>query len=65
MYVQMNLLLTLLISNGAGSLASGLAGSLALAAAALSSALLKIRSVDGLDVFHDITPPKFTEMIIT
>lgn len=42
MYVQMNLLLTLLISNGAGSLASGLTGSLAFTAAALGSALLEI-----------------------
>ena len=57
--------LALLVSHAAGGLAGRLAGSLALAAATLSSTLLKIRSVDCLDVFHDITPPKFTEMIIT
>ena len=46
------LLLALLVSNGAGGLASRLAGSLALAAAALCSALFKIGFVNSLYVFH-------------
>ena len=44
------LLLALLICHGAGSLASRLAGSLALAAAALDSAFLQIGFVESLDV---------------
>ena len=49
--------LTLLVCNGAGSLASRLAGSLAVAAAALSSALLQVCLVDGHDVLHVYLPP--------
>ena len=44
------LLLALLICHGAGSLACRLAGSLALAAAALDSAFLKVGFVESLDV---------------
>ena len=46
------LLLALLVGNGAGSLASRLAGGLALAAATLGSALFKIGFVNSLYVFH-------------
>jgi hypothetical protein len=49
--------LTLLICNGAGSLARRLAGSLAVAAAALLSALLQVSLVDGHDVLHVYLPP--------
>ena len=45
-------LFALLIGNGAGSLASGLAGRLTLAAAAFGSSGLQVLFVDGLDVFH-------------
>ena len=45
--------LALLVRNRAGSLASGLAGSLALAAAALNSALLQVCFIQGLNLFHD------------
>ena len=48
------LVLALLVCNSAGSLASRLAGSLALAAAALSSSFLKSAGVQSLDVSHDI-----------
>lgn len=46
------LLLALLVSNCAGSLASGLTGSLASAAAALFSCLLEVSLVDSLDMLH-------------
>ena len=46
------LLLALLVSNGAGSLASGLTGSLAFAAATLACALLERRFCDSLNEFH-------------
>ena len=46
------LVLAFLVGNGAGSLASRLAGGLALAAAALGSALFKIGVVNSLYVFH-------------
>lgn len=52
---QKNLSLTLLVCNCAGSLASGLAGCLALAAAALLCGLLQICLVDGLDVLHSVS----------
>ena len=54
-WIKTNLLLfalAFLVCNGAGSLASGLAGSLALAAAALDSRFLQISLVDGLNMFH-------------
>lgn len=55
------LLLALLICHGAGSLASRLAGSLALAAAALDSAFLEISLVESLDVlFHGFTSNRIT-----
>ena len=44
--------LALLIGNTAAGLASRLAGSLALTAAALLGALAQIAGLDGLDVFH-------------
>ena len=47
-----SLLFALLISNCAGSLASGLAGCLTLAAAALRRCLLKVSLVDGNNVLH-------------
>ena len=49
-------LLALLISNTAGSLARRLAGSLALAAAAVLETLLKIACIDRLDSLHDKIP---------
>jgi hypothetical protein len=51
-------LLALLVCNGAGSLASGLAGSLALAAAAVSSAVLESRTIQRLDMLHVLFPPR-------
>ena len=45
-------MLAFLVSNGAGSLASRLAGSLALAASALSSGLFQIALIQRLNVFH-------------
>ena len=44
---------TLLICNTAAGLASRLAGSLALAAAALLGALAEVAGLNGLDVLHD------------
>ena len=48
----------LLVSNTAGSLASRLAGSLALAASAVLCALAKILGLNGLDMFHCNNLPK-------
>ena len=45
--------LALLISDTAAGLAGRLTGSLALAAAAVLSAVAKITGLNGLDVFHD------------
>ena len=42
----------LLVSDTAAGLASGLAGSLALAATAVLCALAQVASFDGLNVFH-------------
>ena len=42
----------LLVSNSAAGLASGLAGCLAFAAAAVLLACAEIAGLDGLDVFH-------------
>jgi hypothetical protein len=47
------LALALLIGDTAAGLASRLAGSLALAAAAVLSALAQVAGLDGLDMFHD------------
>ena len=46
------LVFALLVSNTAGSLASGLAGGLAFAAAAVLGALAQVAGFDGLDVLH-------------
>ena len=55
------LLLALLICHGAGSLASRLAGSLALAAAALDSTFLQIGLIESLDVLlHGCTSNRLT-----
>lgn len=51
--------LALLVGDAAAGLASGLAGSLALAAAALLGALAQIAGLDGLDMTHGILPPFF------
>ena len=48
------LLLAGLIGNTAAGLAGRLAGSLALAAAAVLGALAKVTSLDGIDVLHDV-----------
>ena len=45
--------LALLVSHAAGGLASGLAGSLALAAAAGLNALGQVTSSNGLNTFHN------------
>ena len=49
------LVLTLLICNAAAGLASRLAGGLAFAAAAILSAVAQITSLDGLNMFHNLT----------
>ena len=49
--------LALLICNRARSLASGLAGSLAFAAATLGSAFLQVSLVQSLDLLHKEKPP--------
>ena len=50
--------LALLIRNTAAGLASGLAGSLALAAATVLGAIAKIAGLKSFDVFHDEIPPQ-------
>ena len=45
--------LALLVSDTAAGLASGLAGSLALAAATLLCALAQVAGLNGLDMLHD------------
>ena len=47
--------LALLVCNAAAGLASGLAGSLALAATAVLSAVAQVTGFDGLDMFHSFT----------
>ena len=55
----------LLICNTAGGLASGLAGCLAFAAAALYSAFAEVTGFDSLDMYHDESPfMKYSEIII-
>ena len=55
------LILALLVGYRAGSLASGLAGGLALAAAALGSAGLQSGTAQSLNVFHmGISPSEIT-----
>ena len=51
------LVLALLVSDTAAGLASGLAGSLALAAATILSALAQVTGLDGLDMFHNFHLP--------
>ena len=46
------LVLALLVGNGAGSFACGLAGSLAFAAAAFCAGFFKVCVVNSFDVFH-------------
>ena len=53
---------TLLVSNTAAGLASGLAGSLAFAAAAVLSAFAQITGFDGLNMFHGVTSIKVFRM---
>jgi len=48
--------LALLVSHAAGGLASGLAGSLALAATAGLNALGQVTSSNGLNTFHNRKP---------
>ena len=48
-------LLALLVSNTAGSFASGLAGGLAFAATAGLDAGFQVASLDGLDSFHNMS----------
>ena len=55
--------LTLLVCNRAGSLASRLAGCLAVAATALCSALLQISLVDRHNVLHMYLPPILLQSI--
>ena len=47
--------LALLVCNAAAGLASRLAGGLALAAAAVLSAVAQVAGLDGLDMFHGFT----------
>ena len=50
--------LALLVGNAAAGLASGLARSLALTAAAVLGAVTQVTGLDGLDMFHDSTSTK-------
>ena len=59
----LSLNLALLINDAAGSLAGGLTGSLALAAAAVDDALVQITGLNGLDSGHDSAPPMFEPQI--
>jgi hypothetical protein len=58
-------ILALLVSHAAGGLASGLAGSLALAAAAGLDALGQVTSSDRLDSFHDKKPLKLDKISLS
>ena len=51
--------LALLVCDAAAGLASGLAGSLALAASAVLSALAKVLRFNSLDVLHNLPPNKY------
>ena len=51
--VQLLVVLALLVGDAAAGLASGLAGSLALAAAAVLRALAQIAGLNGLDMLHN------------
>ena len=50
--MQLLVVLALLVGHAAAGLASGLAGSLALAAAAVLSGVAQVAGLDGLDMFH-------------
>ena len=52
---HVQLLLALLVCDTAAGLASGLAGSLALTAATVLSAVAQVAGLDGLNMFHGIT----------
>ena len=56
------LVLALLVSHSAGGLASGLARSLALTAAALSSAVLQSGTIESLNVLHGISSKSLRAM---
>ena len=56
------LFFALLVCNRAGSLAGGLAGCLALAAAALGSRLFQAGLVKCFDMFHILLPPKIIQI---
>lgn len=51
------LVLALLVGHGARGLTSGLAGGLALAAAAVSGAVLQSCAVERLHMLHSVFPP--------
>jgi len=53
----------LLVSNATAGLASGLARSLALAAATVLGAVTQITSLDGLNVLHGFTFRKYIDKI--
>ena len=52
MMVQLLIVLALLVGDAAAGLASGLAGSLALTAATVLSALAQVTGLNGLNMFH-------------
>ena len=52
-FVQLLVVLALLIGDAAAGLASGLAGSLALAATAVLSTVAKITGLDSLNMLHN------------
>ena len=54
-----SVLLALLVSNSAGSLAGRLAGGLALTAAALCSRGLEVSFIDSFDMLHIKIPPNY------
>ena len=55
--------LALLVRNTATGLAGGLAGSLALAATAILSAVTQIAGLDGLNMLHDDTSTKWLPLL--
>jgi hypothetical protein len=59
------LVLASLVGDAAAGLASGLAGSLALAAAAVDSTLAQVTGLDGLNMFHNGNLHKIVRLILT
>jgi hypothetical protein len=59
------LVLAGLVGNAAAGLASRLAGSLALAAAAADSAVAQVTGLDGLNMFHNGNLHKIVRLILT